>query len=418
LPKKPKIILVTAYAQEEAMQAAQETELDGLLIKPVSHSSLLNAIMQAFGKVEAQKLVKPQKDREADMARPIRGAEILLVEDNEINQQVAREILEGAGLVVTIANDGREGVNAVQSREYDAVLMDIQMPVMDGYEATKEIRKDPAFDKLPIIAMTASAMTQDKEDASEAGMNDHVSKPIDTNELFSTLLKWIEPGERELPAHLADKIEEKPEEKPLTDMPGISVKTGLARVAGNTKLYKNILNKFYCDYPAVPEEIKDALDKGDQELAQRLAHTVKGVAGNIGAKDLSGPAGELEVAIKHQKTDEYEALLAGFADALNVVLHSLKDVVEVEDKTEKEKTEGEAADPKRLLELLLKLEPHLKKRKPKPCKEVMGEINGFSWPDEFVQDLVDLGKLVGKYKFKDAKKIHESIVEKLKSFQS
>jgi polar amino acid transport system substrate-binding protein len=289
---------------------------------------------------------------------------------------------------------------------------------MDGYEATKEIRKDPAFDKLPIIAMTASAMTQDKEDASAAGMNDHVSKPIDTNELFSKLLKWIEPGERELPAHLADKIEEKPEERPLSDMPGISVKEGLARVGGNTNLYMKILTKFYNDYSDATDQIKEALDKEDQELAQRLAHTVKGVAGNIGAKDLSGPAGELEAAIKHQNTDGIEELLDGFKDALDVVINSLKNVVEVEDKIEKEKVESQTGDPKTLFELLQKLEPHLNKRKPKPCKEVMAEIKDYNWSDEFNQGLSELDKLIGKYKFKDALPIFESLMEKLKSHSS
>jgi hypothetical protein len=123
----------------------------------------------------------------------------------------------------------------------------------------------------------------------------------------------------------------------------------------------------------------------------------------------------LETAIQHQKTDEFEGLLAGFADALNLVLNSMKHVVEVEDKTEKEKVESESGDLKKLLELLLKLEPHLKKRKPKPCKEVMGEINSYSWPLEYPQDIDELGKLIGKYKFKDAHPILESIVDKLKS---
>ena len=167
--------------------------------------------------------------------------------------------------------------------------------------------------------MTAIAMIQDREKALESGMNDHVSKPINTEELFSALLKWIEPGEREIPGHLSVVLEEKQDEAQLPDMPGLSVKEGLARVGGNIKLYRKILIKFYNAYSDATEQIKDALDKDDQELAQRLAHTLKGVSGNIGAKGLFGPAGELEAAIKHQKTDEFETLLAGFADALNLV---------------------------------------------------------------------------------------------------
>jgi len=420
LSLQPKIIMVTAYGREEIMQQAGDVGLEGFLVKPVSRSLLFDATMQAFGR-ESVRTHETRIDKIGDMEalKDIRGARILLAEDNEINQQVAQEILEQAALVVEIANNGLEAVEMAEKNPYDVILMDIQMPEMGGYEATEQIRNlKSEIRKIPIIAMTAHAMSGDREKSIEAGLDDHVTKPIDPNQLFSALVKWIEPGERELPAHLEDKIEEKPEERPLSDMPGISAKEGLARVGGNTSLYKKILIKFYNDYSDATEQIKDALDKDDQELAQRLAHTVKGVAGNIGAKDLSGPAGELEAAIKHQKTDGIEGLLDGFKDALNVVINSLKNVVEVEDKTEKEKTESKTGDPKKLYELLQKLESHLEKRKPKPCKEVMDEIKGFSWPGEFVQDLVELGKLVGKYKFKDAKAIHESIVKKLKSHTS
>jgi PAS domain S-box-containing protein len=345
----------------------------------------------------------------------IRGARILLAEDNEINQQIAQEILEQVSLAVEMANNGREAVEMAEKNTYDVILMDIQMPEMNGFEATKEIRNLKSdIRNVPIIAMTAHAMAGDREKSIEGGMNDHVTKPIDPNELFAALIKWIKPGEREIPEQLAPKIEEKTEEKPLADMPGISVTEGLARVGGNTKFYIKILTKFNDDYSDATKQIKDALDKGNQELAQRLAHTVKGVAGNIGAKDLSGPAGELEAAIKHQKADEFEGLLSGFADALKVVLNSLKHAVEVEDKTEKEKTVSEAADPKMLLELLLKLEPHLKKRKPKPCKEVLGEISGFSWPDEYLERIADLNKMVGKYKFKDAGDVLEGMIKRLR----
>jgi CheY-like chemotaxis protein len=415
--KAPRIIMVTAYGREEVMQQVEKIGLDGFLVKPVSPSTLFDAIMEAFGKdVPRKARITREDEEEMKELKQIRGARILLVEDNEINQQVAQEILEGEGFVVEIANNGQEGVDMVQASDYDIVLMDIHMPVMDGYVATQEIRKLTSEKRnVPILAMTASAMTQDIEKALESGMGDLVAKPIDTNELFSTMVKWIKPGERDAPEHVAEEIAEPKIDKPLTDMPGISVKAGLPRVAGNIKLYKSILTKFYCDYSAVTQEIKGALGKKDQELAQRLAHTVKGVSGNIGAEDLYVVAGELEAAIKDEKTDEMNGLIDNFSEALNVVLGSLKGIIEIEDKAEEEQLECKMAGPTLLLELMLKLEPHLKKRKPKPCKEVMEEVNGYSWPDEYAQEIVELDRLIVKYKFKDAHPILESIVVKLKS---
>ncbi|MBF0530303.1 MAG: response regulator, partial [Deltaproteobacteria bacterium] len=194
----PRIILVTSHGREEAGEVANKAGLDEILIKPVSASSLFNAISNAFGLAKAEKLVHRPKDKETNMARAIRGANILLVEDNEINQQVALEILEQAGLKVTIADNGLKGVEALRSQNFELVLMDIQMPVMDGYEATKKIREDSRFKDLPIIAMSASAMVQDREMALSVGMNDHVGKPIDTQELFAALVKYIKPRDQTL----------------------------------------------------------------------------------------------------------------------------------------------------------------------------------------------------------------------------
>jgi len=414
--EQPKIIMVTGHGRADVMKEAEDLGLDGFLLKPVTQTMLLDATVEAFGlSVERKIVAASRKEKRPDGFEAIRGARILLAEDNEINQQVATEILETAGLVVTIANNGKEAVNAVSQNEFDAILMDIQMPEMGGYEATEEIRKLELATRIPIIAMTAHAMAGDREKSLEAGMDDHVTKPIDPDQLFSALTKWIEPGEREVPEHLVTKLAEKPEEEPLTDMPGISVTEGLTRVGGNVKLYKKILTKFYDSYADAAAQIKEALDKGDQEFAQRLAHTVKGVSANIGAQDLPPVAGELEAAIKHERTEGIEDLLAGFAGQLKSVMDSLKDIVEVKDKAEKEIVVSKTDDPQKLLALLEKLEPHLKKRKPKPCKEIITEIKGINWPAEFNQGLSELDKLIGKYKFKDALPIYESLVEKLKA---
>jgi polar amino acid transport system substrate-binding protein len=204
--------------------------------------------------------------------------------------------------------------------------MDVQMPVMDGYQATGEIRKDERFKDLPIIAMTAHAMVGDQERCLEAGMNDYVSKPIDPEKLFSILVKWIKPREREIPDHLPARTDEESlddESLLLVDLPGISVKSGLTRVGGNRKLYRKLLGKFHRNHGDVAKDIKDALDKDDPETATRLAHTIKGLAGNIGAQDLHLAATDLNAALRQDQTENIPGLLDAFSKALNRVLISI-----------------------------------------------------------------------------------------------
>ncbi|MBF0510157.1 MAG: response regulator [Deltaproteobacteria bacterium] len=417
LPVAPKIILVTAYARDEAVKDAEKAGLDGLLIKPVSPSSLFDAIVDAFGRTETQKLVQPKIDRESDLARPIRGADILLVEDNEINQQVAQELLEQAGLKVTIAENGQKGVEAVKAHDYDLVLMDIQMPVMDGYQAAREIRRNHRFNDLPIIAMTASAMTQDRAMAMEAGMNGHVSKPINTEELFSAMLKWIkyrspEPaGESFIPAVESDRGVE----NDIPALAGIDVAAGLKRVGGNKKLYRSILLKFYNEYPDSSARIKAAFDAGDRELAQRLAHTVKGVAGNIGAEVLFQAGEELEAAIR-QGRDDIAGPLATFEEDLQAVLPALAGMAPPQEASAPDKT-AQTADSASLLLFLDKLVPLVQKRSPKPIKAAMAEAAGFSWPEQYRSDMARLSNLVNKYKFNEMAELLTSLRDRLQKEQ-
>jgi signal transduction histidine kinase/DNA-binding response OmpR family regulator/HPt (histidine-containing phosphotransfer) domain-containing protein len=422
LSKIPAIILVTAYGREDVMQQAEEVGLEGFLLKPVNPSMLFETIMQAFGEtVPETSRVAQRKEREAEDLKHIQGAHVLLVEDNEINQQVAREILERAGLNVALANDGLEAVEAVKKNKYDAILMDIQMPVMDGYTAAREIRNSKSeIRNVPIIAMTAHAMAGDREKSLEAGMNDHVTKPIDTDELFTALVKWIEPGDRGQVSKVGEKAIESPDIKVPAlglpdELPGVNLKSGLARVGSEQKLYRELLVKFHDDYSDATDQIKDALDTSDQELAQRLAHTVKGVSANLGMDNLQDIAQDLELSIKKGKFGEARELLGPFAEALNMVLDSLRSISADEEKARVKIDEREIGDPADLLAMLAKLQPHVQKRKPKPCKEVMKEINGVSWPGEYVQEIAELGRLIGKYKFKDAYTILGSSVKKLKS---
>jgi polar amino acid transport system substrate-binding protein len=406
LLEQPKIIIVTAFGREEVLKQTEHAGLDGFLIKPVNPSMLLNAVLGAFGKesyYESTRVASFEMDTEA--LRPIQGAKVLLVEDNEINQQVAKEILEGAGLVVEIAEDGKVAVDKVSENNYDIVLMDIQMAVMDGYEATLEIRKQKKHDNLPILAMTANAMVGDRDKAFEVGMNDHVAKPINPQQLFSALVKWIKPGTRKIPEHLQNQ-----ESKAVSDIdlpeniPGFDIKTGLARVGGNKKLYRDLLVKFYRGNQAITDQIQEALDKSDIELAERLAHTLKGVSGNIGAVDIPETAETVEMRIKDGNLDGISDLIQTLKKKVNITLAGLEKIaIESARKTEDNvvKTPGDVNDLKTFLH---DLEGLLKKRKPKPCKEIVEQISQFAWPDKYAGLLSDLSKQVSKYRFKDALK--------------
>ncbi|MBF0481588.1 MAG: response regulator [Desulfovibrionaceae bacterium] len=330
LSKIPMVIMVTAYGREEIMRQAREAGLEGFLIKPVNQSVLLNTIMDVFGRNVDKKArpFKPSQDR-AEAMSAIRGARVLLAEDNEINQQVARELMESMGLVVDIAANGRECVELARVNDHDVILMDIQMPEMDGFQATAELRADPKFAEKPIIAMTAHAMAGDRDKSLGGGMNDHVTKPIDPDAFFATLVKWIKPGKRQVPPTVLEARapgDADAGDLPPEGLPGISVKNGLSRLGGNRALYKKLLLQFADGGAQTAKQIQDALDAGDDQTAARLAHTIKSVAGNIGAEELSKAAGELEQAVKARDARATQAGLATFASLLNQAVGSIQGI--------------------------------------------------------------------------------------------
>jgi len=326
LPTKPKIIIVTAYGREEVMQKSRKAGVEGFLLKPVSQSLLFDAIMGAFNKeIPARKRVAQARVSTEEALRKIRGTRVLLAEDNEINQQVAQEILENAGLVVSIANNGKEALQKVKTESYAAVLMDIQMPVMGGFEATRKIRKKKRFKGLPIIAMTAHAMAGDREKSLEAGMNDHVTKPINPEELISVLLRWIKPGVREISEDRCNRLTSAEKGKDIlpAELPGISILSGLSRVGGNTQLYTKLLCKFREGQENTVPEIKAAVQSGNMETAFGLAHTLKGVSGNLGMEGLYRAAAELEKAIKEGRKD-LDHPIVEVGSHLKVVMDGIK----------------------------------------------------------------------------------------------
>ncbi|GAB7078423.1 transporter substrate-binding domain-containing protein [Megalodesulfovibrio paquesii] len=343
LETMPKILMVTAYGREEVRTQAEQAHVDAFLIKPVKPSLLFDTIMEVFGRTPegepaarsgASPLAQVKDMDGLDKLATIRGARVLLAEDNEINQQIAVEMLEQAGMVAVVAADGLQAVQAMQAGAFDLVLMDIQMPEMDGLSATRRLRELGVT--TPIVAMTAHAMAGDKEKSLEAGMNDHITKPINPDELLQTLLRWIPPGERAFPSGYtpASTLRDQALQDdglPLDGTPGLNIRSGLAKASGNRTLYRKLLRQFREKYPSAPQEIRSLLQAGNTGDAARAAHTLKSVAGNLGAEELSRAASALERTLKREAAPglaaDAEPLIEALDAALGVVLDSLGQLV-------------------------------------------------------------------------------------------
>jgi HPt (histidine-containing phosphotransfer) domain-containing protein len=267
--------------------------------------------------------------------------------------------------------------------------------------------------------MTAQAMMGDREKCVEAGMNDYVTIPIDINELFSALVKWIKPKDRKIPdvvtsqkSFLTD--EEGKGDDQLPTLSGIDVESGLIRVGNNMELYKKLLIKFRNDYSNSFNKIKAALNNDNLEEAERFVHTIKGVAGNRGVIKLHKIAGDLEAGIRKRETDRYDSMLKKNSKELSKVLTTLKDLEPEEGRHKKEGVSDTwATSPDELIELLEGLVPHIKTRKPKKCAPAIEQISKLSWPDHLGKKVKELIKLIGRYKFKEAEKTVESIIGNL-----
>ncbi len=332
---QPAVVMVTAFGREEVREEAEKLSIDSFLVKPVTKSTLVDALVTIFSPASEETARAASQSAEGPLR--LAGARILLAEDNEINQQVAVELLEGVGAVVDVADNGRIAVEMLAgaggAAAYDVVLMDVQMPEMDGYQATAKIRSEPRFAELPIIAMTAHATVEERSRCLAAGMNDHIAKPIDPAVLYGTVGRYYRvdasrsepPSPPPPPARAGSPTapvapSSSPSAPPAPSVPeveGLDTEGGLRRVAGNARLYGSLLAQFVEGQSDAAEKIRDGLGKGDLSLAERLAHTVKGVAGTIGAGGVQAVAAELEKAIRERgDAATVEALRVRLGEAL------------------------------------------------------------------------------------------------------
>jgi signal transduction histidine kinase/DNA-binding response OmpR family regulator len=323
LNRQPAIVLVTAFGREDIREETERLQLDGFLVKPVTRSMIVDSLMNIFSEPGENKSKSEQIPRAPDTR--LAGARILLAEDNDINQQVAVELLEGAGAKVTVANNGREAVEILsdgsQSQPFDVVLMDLQMPEMDGYQATARIRSEPRLNTLPIIAMTAHATIEERDRCLASGMIDHVSKPIEPAVLFETVGRHYRIRAQFSKVDKTCERAARATDNSLPSIAGLDTNDGLSRVAGNRKLYLNLLHHFAAQQGPAPAQIASALGRGDFSLAERLAHTLKGVAGNVGAKLVQSAAGTLEKLIRNRASaGELESAKQSVSAALDPVV--------------------------------------------------------------------------------------------------
>jgi CheY-like chemotaxis protein/HPt (histidine-containing phosphotransfer) domain-containing protein len=304
LENLPKILMITGFGREDIRLQAQENEIEGFLQKPITPSVLLDTLMNLFGIAAEERAMPAATRRDRDLPA-VEGVRVLLVEDNEVNQQVATELLESEGANVTIANHGAEAVKLLtqgaQPPPFDVVLMDLQMPEMDGLTATRLLRAEAGLKHLPIIAMTAHALAEEVERCLEVGMNDHVAKPIDPGTFFATLGRWTRAHQRE-EASGRSRVANEGSEPAVPEIEGIDVARGLERMAGNKRLYRDLLTQFVAKQESVGNRIAEALEKGDRQQAERLAHSLKGAAGNLGINQIFHSAGNLEKAIRESET--------------------------------------------------------------------------------------------------------------------
>jgi len=318
----PVVLMATAFGREELRRRLAERKLQvgALLTKPATPSALFDACTTALGHAPP---VPTRSARRAEALlehrKALAGARILLVEDNSINQELAVDLLSRAGVVVSVASDGQAALDVLARERFDAVLMDCQMPVMDGYAATRALRQRPPLRALPVIAMTANAMVGDREAVLAAGMDDHIAKPIVVDQMFATLARWVKP------ARAAAAGDDGLRTDSLPDLQGIDTHCGLANAGSNGVLYRRMLNMFCERETGFAQRFHAARAAGDAGAAMRAAHDLKGVAGTLGMHAVQEAAAALERACLEGARDaEVDAMVRAVSNQLDEVVGELR----------------------------------------------------------------------------------------------
>jgi signal transduction histidine kinase/HPt (histidine-containing phosphotransfer) domain-containing protein len=402
-----KIVLMESGLQMMSDRMFNGITIHAQLAKPFNQQMLFRVILELFSKESVKRTESIQKVTKNDLS-VLRGSHILLAEDNVINQTVLFGLLEDTGIELIIANDGKEALEQLKRhKDIEMIFMDINMPVMDGYEATLELRKESKYDNIPVIALTANAMQKDIDRAKEVGMQEHLGKPIDVQALYSLLLRYIKAK--------VDASEIKEEQKKEDDIKGslqqisklkeLNVQEGMERVGGDVKLYRNILFDFSDIFRDSVIQFEILIKEARMEEVSRLAHNIKGTAGNIGAESLFKMMELFELALE-QEEDDFTLLLHRYREVFERLLSSIDTFRKDEESSTEKKS---MIEQKQLDELLEQIVEKAKKRKALACKELSRELQSYAWPQEYENLLERVVVLLKRYQFKEAIAVIEEI---------
>ncbi|KPA17438.1 membrane protein containing ATP-binding region, ATPase-like protein [Candidatus Magnetomorum sp. HK-1] len=327
--KETPIILMSAFGHEKEFKPEDREWFNTFISKPIKQSTLFDAIISLFSEQPSYQ-IEPSKESQQD-PKYIEKLEcpessdlhVLLVEDNYFNQRVALEILESECISVDVANNGFEAIDSLSNGKYHLILMDVQMPKMDGFEASRRIRKMPEFESIPIIAMTAHALKGDRELCIEAGMNDYLTKPINRNQLFDMINKWRVQKIEPLISQKPEQTENLSSDSPESQKPILIVDEGLERLGGKRSVYLELLQFFYTTYKDFIPKINDLINN-DDDTALIEVHSLKGAAGNLSAIQTQEAALCLESALKEKQTENLDLLLENLENTLNLTFDHIK----------------------------------------------------------------------------------------------
>ncbi len=412
--KAPPIIIMNASGRKEDIRTLQEAGVESYLIKPLKQSELCDTIMEIFGHditTSSDNLSGPPYSEEFS------GVHVLLVEDNTINQMVATEMLKAAGIFVDKAENGREAIEAAKKEVYDAILMDVQMPEIDGIEATKVIRNELNLIDLPIIAMTAHAMSGDREKCLTAGMNDYVTKPIDRKELFLSLRQHI--PRLKNPSVVTNSVvtneERNPGQSIPVNLPGLDVKEGVTRV-GDLDTYLKILNSFFDDHKNIVELLAGMIKKKDFKAVRINAHSLKGAAGNLSAINVSSAAKKLEEAGENRDDTEMYRLLETVDAALKQARDSFETIKPHTAPPTAIERKHKTSDLKKFVELLPRLDERLQECNPVGTEDCLEEIKSCLSSNDIEKELKVLEQHIANYNFDEAREVLSKLTVECKNF--